>query len=143
MHGVISASLLKEVLYREGYREQLTFFDEFPPCIYIDRDKLTDVSMGYAWNNYGFISHKDHPAFTNLREHLGEEGYIEIQRGWSNGDRVLKPFYLNNMYFDIGEQFSCAVALGIVYDIAKEKSQSIPEYGGVSDKPLREETGVK
>ena len=43
------------------------------------------------------------------------------------------------MYFDIGEQFSCAAALGVTYDIAKRKTQSSPQYGGVSDRPFRPE----
>jgi len=57
----------------------------------------------------------------------------------SNGDRVTKPFYLNNMYFDIGEQFSCAPALGVTYDIAYRKNECGPQYGGVSDRPFRPE----
>ena len=137
MFGAIPAQFLMDELYRQGWREQLTFVDEFPPCIYITRDKLTDVPMGYNWNGFGMISNTDHPAFTQLRERLGKEGYIKIERGWWNGDRVTKPFYLNNMYFDIGEQFSCAAALGVTYDIAKRKTQSGPEYGGVSDRPLQ------
>ena len=57
----------------------------------------------------------------------------------SNGDRVTKPFYLNNMYFDIGEQFSCAPALGVTYDIAYRKNECGPQYGGVSDRAFRPE----
>jgi len=68
MFGAIDAGLLMDIAYQQGYREQLTFIDEFPPCIYIDRKKLTDVSMGYSWNGTGWISSQDHPAFTELRE---------------------------------------------------------------------------
>ena len=139
MFGAIPAQFLMDELYRQGYREQLTFLDEFPPCIYIDRDKLTSVSMGYNWNGMGTISTQDHPAFTQLRERLGKEGYIEIERGWWNGDRVTKPFYLNNMYFDIGAKFSCASALGVTYDIAYRKNKRSSQYGGVSDRPFRSE----
>jgi len=139
MYGAIPASLLMDIAYAEGYREQLNFLDEFPPCIYISRDKLTSVTMGFSWNGSGYISTQDHPAFTQLRERLGKEGYIDIQRSWSNGDRVTKPFYLNNMYFDIGEQFSCAPALGVTYDIAYRKNERSPQYGGVSDRPFRPE----
>jgi hypothetical protein len=137
MFGAVDARFLMDDLYRQGWREQLSFADEFPPCIYIDRDKLTSVSMGYNWNGFSMIYSQDHPAFTQLRERLNEEGYIEIQRGWWNGDRVTKPFYLNNMYFDIGEQFSCAPALGVTYDIAYRKNECSPEYGGISDRPFR------
>jgi len=139
MFGAIPASLLMDIAYAEGYREQLNFLDEFPPCAYISRDKLSGVNMGFSWNGSGYISSKDHPAFTELRERLSKEGYIDIQRMWSNGDRVTKPFYLNNMYFDIGDQFSCAPALGVNYDIAYRKNQSSPEYGGVSDRAFRPE----
>ena len=45
MFGAVDAGLLMDILYREGYREQLTFADDLPPCIYISRDKLTDIPM--------------------------------------------------------------------------------------------------
>jgi hypothetical protein len=59
----------------------------------------------------------DHPEFTKLRESLGEQGYIRIERGWWNGDYVLKPFILNNKKFKKGDQFCCAAALR--YDLKK------------------------
>ena len=139
MFGAVDAGLLMEIAHANGYREQLTFADDLPPCIYITRDKLTDVPMGYNWNACGWFSTQDHPAFSDLRERLGKEGYIKIERGWVNGDRVTKPFYLNNMYFDIGEQFSCAAALGVTYDIAFRKNECSTQYGGVSDRPFRPE----
>jgi hypothetical protein len=54
---------------------------------------------------------EDHPEFARLRDRLGELGYINIQRGWSNGDRVLKLFTLNGVAFEPGEQFCCAGAM--------------------------------
>lgn len=57
------------------------------------------------------MSSKDHPEFAKLREQLGEEGYIKIQHGWWNGDEVLKPFILNDMPFNVGDQFWCASAM--------------------------------
>jgi hypothetical protein len=56
-------------------------------------------------------STEDHPEFARLRDRLGELGYIDIQRGWSNGDRVLKSFVLNGVAFEPGEQFCCAGAM--------------------------------
>jgi len=53
----------------------------------------------------------DHPEFTKLREQLGAEGYISIQRGWWNGDAVLKPFKLNGKKFKKGNQFPSACAI--------------------------------
>ena len=54
---------------------------------------------------------QDHPMFTELREQLGREGYISIQRGWWNGDRVTKGFKLNEWTFRKGQQFSSATAM--------------------------------
>ena len=56
-------------------------------------------------------STQDHPMFTELREQLGREGYISIQRGWWNGDRVTKGFKLNEWTFRKGQQFSSATAM--------------------------------
>lgn len=138
MFGAISADILLD-LYQQEYGLQLDFFDEFPPCIYISKDKLTSVTTGYSWNSNSFVSSQDHPAFAELREHLAQKGFIEIERGWINGDRVKKPFYLNNMYFDTGDKFSCAAALGVTYKIALQNSNCKPQLGGVSDKPLERE----
>lgn len=54
---------------------------------------------------------EDHPEFTKLREHLGNAGYIEIERGWWNGDRVKIPFTLNGVPFLKGGQFPSACAM--------------------------------
>lgn len=56
-------------------------------------------------------SNDDHPEFAKLRKQLGEEGYIKIEPGWWNGDRVIKEFTLNNKLFEVGEQFSCGSAM--------------------------------
>ena len=53
------------------------------------------------------IRSEDHPEFVKLREQLKSTGYIEIQRSWWNGDRVLKSFTLNNKKFKKGEKFPC------------------------------------
>ena len=57
------------------------------------------------------IGNKDHDEFTKLREQLGKEGYITIERGWWNGDRVVRPFYLNDVKFSKGDKFCCASAM--------------------------------
>ena len=54
---------------------------------------------------------QDHPMFTKLREQLEREGYINVERGWWNGDRVLKGFKLNEWTFRKGDQFSSASAM--------------------------------
>lgn len=99
----------------------------------IDPAYLTDITIHNEWNTYtkdgrvptdeeliliiqgkgkcGMTSSIDHPEFTKLREQLGELGYISIERGWWNGDRVEKPFTLNGLKFKVGAQFSCASAM--------------------------------
>lgn len=62
-------------------------------------------------NNCFSIGSADHPEFTKLREQLGAEGYIKIQRGWWNGDEALKPFKLNGKKFKKGDQFPSACAI--------------------------------
>jgi hypothetical protein len=56
-------------------------------------------------------STEDHPEFARLRDQLEAQGYIRCERNWSNGDRVLKPFSLNSVAFESGEQFCCAAAM--------------------------------
>lgn len=112
----------------------------------INSTYLTSVTEHKEWNTYtkdgrvptadelllvlagkgkcGVTSSKDHPEFAKLREQLGAEGYIHIERGWWNGDRVVEPFKLNGMKFKPGEQFSCAGALDNTFQSAKKH----PEY---------------
>lgn len=100
----------------------------------LDPAYLTDVTIHKEWNTYtkdgreptaeelllilqgkgkcGMTSSADHPEFAKLREQLGLQGYIYIERGWWNGDRVLKPFKLNGRKFKVGDQFSCGGAMG-------------------------------
>lgn len=100
----------------------------------IDPAYLTSVSIREEWNSYtkngrvptaeelvliiqgkgkcSITSSEDHPEFTKLREQLGELGYIKIERGWWNGDRVLKPFTLNGRKFKVDDKFSCGAAMG-------------------------------
>ena len=59
----------------------------------------------------------DHPEFAKLRNTLEAEGYIECWRGVWNGDRVLKPFMLNDMKFKVGDKFLSGSALGIRFKL--------------------------
>ncbi len=105
----------------------------------IDPAYLTSITIRKEWNTYtkdgrvptaeelvlilrgegarGITHTEDHPEFTRLREQLGQEGYIQIERGWWNGDRVLKPFSLNGYTFKVDEQFSCGDALGVHFAV--------------------------
>lgn len=57
------------------------------------------------------LSSEDHPEFAKLRNQLEELGFIKTERSWSNGDRVLKSFYLNDVKFSKGHKFCCAAAM--------------------------------
>jgi superfamily II helicase len=79
-----------------------------------DPDSLTpDEVVKILKGQDKIISHsnKDHPEFSKFREQLGLEGYIRIERGWWNGDRVTKPFTLNGVKFKVGDQFCSACAM--------------------------------
>ncbi len=81
---------------------------------YANKTELTQEELIDAIRGGGIstmTSSEDHPNFASLREQLGAEGYICIERGWWNGDRVTKSFVLNNKIFEKGEQFSCGSAM--------------------------------
>lgn len=69
------------------------------------------------------ISHKDHDEFTKLREQLGREGFIKIERGWWNGDRVLKTFKLNEWTLRKGHKFLSASAMRVSIDTARKHNR--------------------
>jgi hypothetical protein len=72
------------------------------------------------------VSNKDHDEFTKLRDQLEQEGYIETQRGWWNGDRVLKSFKLNEWIFRKDHKFCCAAAMkGSIEYARKYKRKTI------------------
>ncbi len=82
--------------------------------IYAGLKELTDdqlVKVLKGEDRCCTIRSGDHPEFAKLREQLGVDGYIKIQRGWWNGDEVIKPFTLNGAKFKKGEQFPCASAM--------------------------------
>jgi hypothetical protein len=62
-------------------------------------------------HGYSSIRSEDHPEFAKLREQLGKDGWISIQRGWWNGDSVIKPFTLNGKKFKKGAQFPSSAAI--------------------------------
>ncbi len=75
---------------------------------------LKGYDTGYS------ISSKDHDEFTKLRNQLEHEGYIQCQRGWWNGDRVLKPFILNEWTFKKNHKFPCAGAMSVSIECARK-----------------------
>jgi hypothetical protein len=79
-----------------------------------DRNNLTNediITILKGYDKSVSLSNKDHDEFTKLRNQLEELGYIETQRGWWNGDRVLKSFKLNEWTFRKNHRFPCAAAM--------------------------------
>ena len=70
------------------------------------------------------FGNKDHDEFTKLRQYLEDQGYIKTERGWWNGDRVLKPFMLNEWEFLEGSKFPCAAALRVSIDCARKAGRT-------------------
>jgi hypothetical protein len=81
-------------------------------------DDLIKILKGY--DKAVSISSKDHDEFTKLRNQLEAEGYIQTVRNCWNGDRVLKPFYLNGWRFKKNHRFPCAAALKVSIECAKK-----------------------
>lgn len=79
-----------------------------------DRNNITNedlINILKGWDKSVTISNKDHDEFTKLRNQLEKLGYIKTERSWWNGDRVLKPFYLNEWKFKKNHKFPCAAAM--------------------------------
>ena len=108
----------------------------------INPEYLTSISIHREWNMYkdkpnpteedlikvlqglgdcSSQSTDDHPEFKVLRERLGQEQFIKIQRGWWNGDIVLRPFSLNGAKFRKGEMFPSGAAIGYTVESKLKK----------------------
>lgn len=116
MFGAIDGGLLLEVAKMEGYMVQLELDLECPPWIFVDPEYLTSIPMGFNvvqsnGKEYSSTSSKDHPYFETTRNWLENKGYIKCEHSHWNGDQVIKPFYFNNVYLDVGEKFSSAPAM--------------------------------
>ena len=111
-NNVIPNWVIHELL--RDYQYQLPLYT---PEYWIEEEHCTDVAdnikcikseTGSNWSSQG---RAEHPSFIRLREHLGAKGYISIERGWHNGDRVLRKFILNDVTFEPGDKFLCASAM--------------------------------
>ncbi len=127
MYGALPLSLLLDLASSNGIGIQ----KELPlhtPKFFINPEYLTTVPVGWSNNMDGlledcsssFISHVDHPAFDNLRRHLGAKGYIKIEDGYWNGDVVLNKFILNDCVFQEGDKFPCSSAVGVMLKCYKQ-----------------------
>lgn len=115
--GAVPAELILDYARSQGCYHQLELDLGCPIWVFVDPKYLTSEQEGYRYfdekgQRMGLIGSTDHPYFTRTREWLHNNGWIEMETSWSNGDRVLKPFYFNNVLLDKGEQFSCGCAMG-------------------------------
>jgi hypothetical protein len=119
-NNVIPNDVLADIIEQIRKEPKQLHFDEdiFPPCFIIKEEYLTTCNEAFTWISptgsgpSGTIAKAvDHPAFAALRQHLNTHGYIEMQTGWVNGDRVRKPFCLNEVYFAVGDKFVSASAM--------------------------------
>ncbi len=120
MFGAVPANLILEVGKSMGVMSQEELPLDLPIWVFVKPEYLTCVSVELkhydsSGRSYGALSHIDHPSFTETREFLESKGFIQIERTWWNGDRVLKPFYFNNVLMLEGAQFSCASAMKYSY----------------------------
>jgi hypothetical protein len=105
-----------DLLIAREENEQLLLDIDFPPLVYVDERYLESVPVGHnivssLGSQFSSISHTDHPYFLQTKKWLLDRGYIE-EPGYpcSNGDRVVKPFYFNDVFLKQGETFYCAPA---------------------------------
>lgn len=98
----------------ESYMCDIHVKQEYSAYKGIDPDNLTPeaiIKILKGTDKITIHGSKDHPEFDRFREQLGNEGYITIERGWCNGDRVTKPFTLNGVEFKVGDKFCSACAM--------------------------------
>ena len=122
--------MLKEFVIDDQYICDVTVRTEYD---YIkDRNNPTNEDLIKILKGYDkglSISSKDHDEFTKLRNQLEELGYIKTERGWWNGDRILKSFKLNGWTMRKGHKFPCAAAMRVSIDCAKKFGwKSISSY---------------
>jgi hypothetical protein len=119
-NNIIPASIINDMLEEIHKEPKQLHFDKdvFFACFYINEEALDSCNEAFTWitpNGHGpngtISKSVDHPAFAALRRHLNTHGYIEMQTGWVNGDRVRKPFYLNDVFFDVNDKFLSASAM--------------------------------
>lgn len=111
-NDVIPSWVINDLL--KGYQYSLPMYiprfilkEEY--CKSLPKEIHCDLTeLGVTYHTKGT---QDHPSFLALREHLGANGLIKIERGWVNGDRVLKKFMINSTMFEPGDKFVCASAM--------------------------------
>jgi hypothetical protein len=98
----------------ENYMCSITIRKEWGMYDHIKYEDLTPEQLFKIIKNEdrcSLIGSDDHPEFKKFREKLSSDGYIKIERGWWNGDRVTKPFTMNGKKFKKDEKFPSACAM--------------------------------
>ncbi len=85
----------------------------------VSNEDLVKVLQGKG--NHSSMGSDDSEEFKALRNQLEAEGYIRCERGWWNGDRVLKTFFLNEVRFDRDDQFSSGAAMKLHLQFARKR----------------------
>jgi hypothetical protein len=113
--------MLKQFTIDEAYICDVTIRTEHD--FIKDRNNPTNedlIKILKGWDKSVSISNKDHDEFTKLRNQLEELGYIKTERGWWNGDRILKSFKLNEWTMRKGHKFPCAAAMRVSISVARK-----------------------
>jgi hypothetical protein len=90
---------------------------------YLRKDTVTNEDLVEVLKGHGtcaVMGSDDSEEFKALRNQLEAEGYIECQRTWWNGDRVLKPFSLNGVEFNVDDRFPSGAAMKIHLKFARK-----------------------
>ena len=90
---------------------------------YTNKDTVSDedlVKVLQGKGNRSVMGTDDSDGFNALRNQLEAEGYIQCQRSWWNGDRVLKTFFLNGVRFDRDDQFASGAAMKLHLQFARK-----------------------
>lgn len=116
MFGAVPASLIMDVARSKGVYYQLELDLGCPIWVFVSPRYLTAETKGYQTfdergRKNGMTGSVDHPYFTETRNWLHNNGWIKMETGYWNGDKVIKPFYFNNVLLNAGESFGCAPAM--------------------------------
>jgi len=117
MLSSIDIEILHYLAAKQGIGTQLEMDFNEPIYVFVNPEYLVDVPecvimYSAKHEREGSYSSVDHPSFTRTRKSLANQGYISIENKWINGDRVIKPFYFNNVLMEVGSPFYCAAAMG-------------------------------
>lgn len=128
MFGAIPFDIMIKIANSNGCYYQLPLF-ETPPKLILKEEHCCSIFSGYTieYNEHGHSSschsQKEHPAFSAIRNWLASRNFINKCESYSNGDIVLKEFFINDHFFNIGDTFYCASALK--YTLFKQESEKL------------------